>query len=834
MYSLYWIQEALVGIPSVLWMYLGLGIPAALLILPTRHWQSRTMIAAVAMAMGPALMTAWMFILGTIGASLNQPLLQFNLIFLGSLLIAAVCAGLAWRKGKSRPAKNASPSPLALDEKLIIGMIIIAVILRVIITAFWTFTSYDALWVYGFEGRLYFLEQLIPHHIDYYPQFVPLQYTYVQLAIGAINDHAARMVIPMMHIGSILAAYLLGEGLFNRRIGLITAALWSLHPFVAQWSFIGDLEIPVTFSFTLTALFFLMAWIEDSRSLRRHYAIIAGIMLGIAMWTKPTAGALIWGVLILALVDLTRLRFQWRAWLPRFEAAFWTGLACIPLGAIWYLRNIALGHDVLVLPHEVWLTFARRSGDHFNWIILALILSFSSLALQRGMTGRSLLAGAIGILLILVGVLPSNPLITPERFDPPLSYISSLESIFIILGFIIFVLSVYPQIHNRIREDAAKSVRIVGWALLLGLPYFITWFYSYSYHYRLGFAIVPLMILPSAVILGNWLTIERISGWQPILKVPYYLGIIAIALPGMISVLFDNQWSSGWLWNPKLTDDVSKYQAFNSEIIEVVYKLYDYINKHEDDPIVIAPGEQRLHFFFPQMQIIDAAPTRLDELDSLNATHFLYGTQARWRYERDQINPLETQIVASFGRFNIFNRLVKNTDSTFSVELYEFLPKQQRFTEPGKADFPIIYDEDIIFGDRLRFVAQGIYPLQIIADQKIGMRYAWQALQAIYEDYQFVLQLYNYDTSEVEWEWTLPTAPHDYGDYATHYWDVNEYVWDNKEIFMSNPDGVPDGDNYEVRLRVFSPSQYQYLPIHIDGKLTGDYYPLVDKFKVRT
>ena len=35
-----------------------------------------------------------------------------------------------------------------------------------------------------------------------------------------------------------------------------------------------------------------------------------------------------------------------------------------------------------------------------------------------------------------------------------------------------------------------------GWMYLLALPYFITWFYSYSYHYRLSFAIVPLMLMP--------------------------------------------------------------------------------------------------------------------------------------------------------------------------------------------------------------------------------------------------------------------------------------------------------------------------------------------------
>ena len=164
--------------------------------------------------------------------------------------------------------------------------------MRWFVVAYWPFTAYDALWVYGYEGRLYALLGYIPKTIGYYPQFLALQYTYAQL--GGINDHMARAVLPFLHIGSILATYVLGSRLINRRTGIIAAAIWALYPSVGEWSRAGDLEIPLAFAFTLAAAFFLLAW--TGHEPRRRYALIAGVLLGVGLWIKPTMGAFILGI----------------------------------------------------------------------------------------------------------------------------------------------------------------------------------------------------------------------------------------------------------------------------------------------------------------------------------------------------------------------------------------------------------------------------------------------------------------------------------------------------------------------------------------------------------
>ena len=511
---MYWTNEALRGLLPVLWMCIGLGLPWALALLSTKQWQSRALVAALALALGPALMSAWMLALGVVGAQIDTPMLNRAWIIGGSIVISGAGCWIAWRK-RPHYSPNRASSPLAIDEKLIVAMITVALALRLIHIAFWPFTWYDSLWVYGYQGRIYFLEGLIPHSIDYYPQFLQLQYAFVQIVIGAINDHAARMVLPTLHLGSILAAYLLGERLISRRAGLFAAGLWSLHPFVGQWSTIGDLEIPLTFSFTLAAAFFLRAWfaLDDERERRRH-ALIAGLLLGIALFTKPTAAAFVWGVLILLAADLARVRFVLRRWMPRLTIAFWTGLACLPLGGVWYLRNILLGHDAITWPDAFWLTQARRSGDFLTWLALAALVAFAWAALRRGLDAQRLAMGLAGLALILAALLASTPLLFPERFDPPASHMQSGEAVALAAGLALLAWSLREHLTQR--ALASQELRICIAALMLASPYFATFFFSYSYHYRLGFAVIPLLILPTAAGLSHLMQTSRESKQQTV------------------------------------------------------------------------------------------------------------------------------------------------------------------------------------------------------------------------------------------------------------------------------------------------------------------------------
>ena len=829
MASLYWIDEALAGILPTLWMYVGLGMPWALALLPTRRWHSRATVAAVALALGPAWMTAWMLILGVVGAQFNMRLLTVEWILAGSAVIAAGGGFIAGRKRHRFVAKSARRRPLAVDEKLIIAMIAAAVILRWIHTAFWTFTAYDSLWVYGSQGRLYFWEGLIPHSIGYYPQFMQLQYAYVQIAIGGINDHAARMVIPMMHIGSILAAYLLGEGLVNRRVGLFTAALWGLHPLVGERAFRGDLEIPLAFSFTLAVAFFLRAWLGKTAAARRQDGLLAGIMLGIALFTKPTAGALVWGVLLLFGAELWRTRFRIRQWMPRFRVVFWTGLATVPLGCVWYLRNVLLGHEVITLPPEIWLSQARRSGDYLNWIALAVVVGFLICGWRRRVSLKRFAIGIIGILLLLAGVLASNASLFPTRLNPTGSYISRMEAAGIVLGLCLIGWSLRRAVNWR----HSRAVIISFWAFLLALPYFATWFYSYSYHYRLGFAITPLLILPTAIALSKGLSLERIRGWLPFQRMGYCGILLLLGLPGIAAVAVDSNWSKVWLLQASLDSPMKKYQAFNPSLVEVVFGLRDDMAESDKPLVVLAPGEQRLPFFFSQMRIIDRLAQDLDEYEALGATHFIYGAKARKAYEQAGIDPAQTQLVAALGRQDLFTKTRSHYDGTFSYELYRSKDMAGRHALPSRRQFPTLHDaKEIVFGDVLRLRAEGMHPPWIFKEAPITLQTAWQALQPMDSDYRFVFELFNRDSQQADYRWVLELGAHRHGYYATSLWDAGETVRELAVVRIPERSEIARSADYAMRLRVFDPISDDYLPVEIDGRPAGDFLTLAGSFRV--
>lgn len=826
MASLDWLEAALPGLLPALWMSLGLGLPWSLALLGREQWQSRTLAAALALALGPAWMTGWMLMLGLVGSGLEQRLITAENILLGSVVIAAAGAGLAWRKRKAAFTPVAR-SPLAIDEKLIISLVAVAIALRWLHTAYFPFTAYDALWVYGYQGRLYFLEGFIPGDIAYYPQFLSLQFTYVQTLLGEINDHAARMALPLLHIGSLLAAYQLGAQLVGRRTGLYCAALWFLHPHVGQWAFVGDLEIPLAFSFTLAATFFICAWRADCRRAAKRDALLAGLLLGIALFTKPTAGAFVWGALLCLAVEIARSRLDASRWRMRLLVLVYTGLACLPMGGIWYARNWLLGHELITFPKSFWLTRALRSGDYLMPLAVVVVVVFFAVALLHKLPRRRWALALAGLALMLAGLLTSNATLFPDRVDPPASYILPLEALSIAVGLALAAGSLRGHIGHSQNETARRAASASGWGLLLAAPYFVTYFFSYSYHYRLGFAVLPLLCLPIAAALSMLFQPERLR------KTARRFGLIALALlclPGVISVAIDVRWSSVWLLRADLAGDWQKLQVFNPSLMEVVAGLKDYLREDEGEPIVVAPGEERLPFFFPQMQIIDQPVTRLDELEALGATHFIFGAKAREAYLEAGIEPAETQLVAALGRSDIIKLERAHYDGFFSYELYEVhkLSRRNKLSEDLAAE-----NETIQFGDLLQLDLPSVHPQLIFASTPITVEPQWRALQPLERDLQFVLRLYNVERDLVGEVWRFQANPHRHGVYATRWWDQDEVVKDRQVLRLQEGVDYRTGSHYVFRLGVWDEQAGEFLPLTIDGEPAGEFYQVPGVHRVR-
>lgn len=823
-----WLQETLRVLPAVLWMFFGMGIPYGLALLPRRDWQYWVRVVAVGMLAGSTLLTAWMFILGTIGSLRGEAWLRLDSVLIGSVVIALIGCGLAfWRSRQAyTETENINPQPFALDEKALIFVVIVALLVRWVVTSFWTFTAYDALWVYGYQARLWFTDGFISPDVGYYPQFLQLQYTFMQLVFDGISDHAARAVVPFLHLGSILAVYVLGQMLVNRRTGIIAATIWTLYPHVAQWAYVGDLEIPLTMSFTLSCTFFLKAWLTEERNYRRQYALIAGLCFGVAMWTKPTAGAFVWGVVLLVVADFIRLRpnlltpVSRHEWWQRFEIAVITGLACLPLGAVWYVRNIAFGHPPLVLPNESWLTLATRSGDLLSWMVLALIASSVYVVISRkARNGWWFLP--LGLTLIALGAIPSSPLIIrwfpafteAARVDPPFSYIRLYEWMLIITGTGFMLWHLWQYVERKL----PYVTRVELWAYLLVLPYFVTWFYSYSYHARLVFAITPILLLPTAIAIAHLLSNQQVRNWA-LSKRILWTGLLVICGLPLTTITYTGVApEDDWLWNTnRYPDDVSKYRVHNPGVTMVAERLIGWQNETGKSPIVVAPGEQRLHFFLFNAEIInDTIPTQFDEIEG--ATHFLYGTQARWRYEDDEGIPAkENQIVSGLGRDDIIEEVMTFGDGTFRYALYElFLEK--RYVDPLEIIGQPNDENEVIIGDFVRYWGDNPGNNQLLGN-RLFMPMLWEVLEPADKDYQLKLSLYHQPTETIYRDWIFEIGAYDSGYYRSTLWQSGEFIWDMPTFLLEDADDIPLGGGYKLIMNLIDRETGAHVSMMIDGE----------------
>jgi 4-amino-4-deoxy-L-arabinose transferase-like glycosyltransferase len=862
----YWITSTLAATPALIWMFIGVGLPWALVTLPRHDWRGRVMVACLTLAFGPALLTAWMFVIGSVQSA---NLLKIEWVLLGTAVIALVGWLIAWRKRIEPPSRQERQENkrLQFDERLLILLVVVALIVRWIGVAYWPTTAYDALWVYGFEGRLYTLVGHIPTTIEYYPQFLPLQHTFLQLAAGGIDDHAARAVLPWLQLGSILAVYVMGNRLFSRRVGIYAAAIWALYPHMGEWSRYGDLEVPVTFMFTGAAAFFVMAWTNTFQPQRHketketqhthRYAVIAGLFLGIGLWTKPTMGAFVWGVVLVVAIAVVIVWWQMRQTgisvtsliqrlRPQIEVVVITGLVCIPLGGMWYVRNMLLGHQAIIFPDAYWQTLAARSGVEFGWPLLALIALVvwviwksrqSSVVSQQSHAEKPMPLKiwllVLGLVLVAAGVWPS--IYNSGRIGITDDRMGLWEWLALAAGLVIVGITLWRWARGRWTDEVWATAAKIGWLWALGLPYFITWFYSYSYHYRLSFAIVPLMIMPIAVIVVKLR--DRLQSIQT--RVVALIGIIviiALAIPGIINPLYDSNAGWDWLWTDKLPDDHARYTSGNAALMNVVDGLQKYVDEHPNMPLrVVAPQVKRLPFFFPTADIeINTMPTQLSQLNGV--TYFIYGKPEAGG-DFNTFIPGQNQVLSALSLAttntdvgsNIMRRAWGDDDGIFKYTVYE-LHLENRFKPPEYINGPTT-EGDVQFGRFVRLLGYDVGGLDMWPGRKVTMHLFWQVIEKPKANYMIFIHLRDKGGNVIQ-AWDGPVSwTHDGNMYSTLVWDAGEYIVDERQLTFDGKD-VPQGNTYKMVVGMYDLATQQRVPMTINGQAAGEGYTIAAPFSV--
>jgi hypothetical protein len=832
-----WLLPTILLLPATLWLFVGVGLPWALAILPRAAWRRCGIVLAAAVALGPALTTAGMFVIGTVG--------RFSAanVLLSSALIAAVGVVLALtnRATTATDSRPADP-PLTVVDGALIAVTVVAVLLRFWNTAYWPFATYDEFWVYGYNAKIFVLEGAIPTTMGYYPQLVPLSYTFTQLLWGVINDHAARTVVPFFALGSILMAYVGGVVSANHRAGLLAAAIWALYPQHGVWSQFGDLEVPLTLYFTGVAAFFVAAF----RERQPRYAILSGLMLGTALWTKPTGAALVQSLGLIVAVGL----FRW--WRTRsrpfaagsllFRYGLLTLIVAAPLGGMWYVRNVLLGHVPVVFPAGYWQAEAQRSGQELGWPLL-IALALAVLLILRWERPRAALIGAI---LLTAGIVPS-------AVDWALPSVEQWTQM--LVGQIVFIVRP-PDLSAAgvLATNAGHVLRVIGawlaivsgvaclgWAalptwrrlpsarrgyyLLLAafvLPYGVTWFWSYSYHFRLSFAIVPLLINVLAGVIVAVMDALPPPPTARLLRAGWRLVavmlIIVLALPGQFAVLS----ALPAALQGVLPDDEARMAYGNPALMQLV----GFLRTRQADlgrPLkLVAPGELRLRFFFPDADVRgDLFPTRLDEVADVD--YFIDSSPGQRLY--DYAGTLYNQILRSLTRTNAMQRDFTTDDGNFRFSAYRILNQKRFETPPFNGPLGEQIGEVAVLAGYDLGTAEGG------PGTAIFLTLYFRALAPADREYSLFVHIWDPKAQRLiaEWSgqpmdaayfvWYQVPGEHFDVSYSTTLWQAGEYVIDDRRLVV--PDGAPPGD-YELRVGLFDPISGERLPVRKDEQPAGD------------
>jgi len=805
-----WLAPTLLLLPALLWFFFGVGVPWALALLPRAEWRNLPMVAAIALMLGPTFITTIMFIIGTFGKW------TYWNVFASSVVLAALGAYFAWRR-RDAPANLSTAAPLTGLEAFLLVLIVVALLLRFWNTAYWPYANYDELWVFGYNARVFALTGAIPRSIGYYPQLIPLSLTYGQLAWGAENVHAARTVVPYFGLASILIVYVTAARFGGRRAGLIAAAIWTLYPHNAGWAQYADLEIPVTFLFTGAAAFFVFAWLERER----HFAVIGGLFAAAALWTKPTAGALIESVALIAIGwTMWQVRTRRKAIRAVAHSIFDSpiplfGLTLLPIGGMWYLRNIAFGHPPLVLPGGYWQEAAQRSGQEFGWPLLLLALFLLYLI----KTGRSTRLLVPGYMLILIPVLLS-------AFDQPNPHRLTLLEYAVMLGGAALILP------SGLAWWRAQSPRTRTTILLFAafiLPYWVTWYWSYSYHFRLSFAVVPLFIVPLALLA------DRL--FAPVIVTSRRRLVFAGAVFVLVALPAYNESANELCVVGALSDDHAKQAAANPALLTLVDFLQAAKDKLGRPLRVVAPAELRLPYFFPfdDMRVADTYPMRLSELRDVD---FFVDSSVGQRLYLLNDKFAYNQIFGSLTRIEAMKRVMTTDDHDFRFSVYT-LNDADRFKQPEAAVYP-----NVQFGAFAMLDGFSMSRLDATLGTKLFMTLTWKALGPADRDYSVFIHFIDQQTGALGAQiggepvsgafsvWQGVQGEHFSVKYHTRLWEPGEYIRDEWVLLFSedNPPG-----RYDIRIGFFDPlaTENARLIVSKDGQPLGDSYLLDNRFEIR-
>lgn len=346
-----------------------------------------------------------------------------------------------------------------LDGEALLLWALTGVLAIIFINAlYYPFIGDDVLVRYGPQAKAIYAAHRIPDAVWGYPPLVPLGFVATWFAAGEPNEHLARLLAFMMAAGTLGATYLIGRQVLGRSDGLIAAALVALTPLFINNATLAYTDIPTAFPLTL-ALFYLLRWWQSGRG---RDALLVGLLAGVALFTKQSALMALAGLFAVPLLRLLAVQGERRAALWGLAAMLLPPLA---IAAPWYVRNALISGwgNIIPIAGQYHLLAARPD--------------------VRGLLPSLLWPGAFGLLLAIIYALGWM-----------WGIVSAVRQSWQVLRPRPLVAADHSPLSAG--GEGGRGVRLAPTDLILAFaafPYWLAWWWRFSFDPRFLLLILPLM-----------------------------------------------------------------------------------------------------------------------------------------------------------------------------------------------------------------------------------------------------------------------------------------------------------------------------------------------------
>ncbi len=172
-----------------------------------------------------------------------------------------------------------------------------------------------------------------------YPFLFSALGSYYYLWIGSVQDLFLRIITPTMSLLSIVATYYIGKEIGGKRVGMLSAFLFSMVPSFLSYSYLNTQETTIIFFLAIGVLFLIKA--IDNKMTR--YWIVSGFLFGFALLTSYQALYFIPALVILLVYHC--IRENGEIFGSKCNQVLTMILSMLVVGSAPYIRNLIVVHN---------------------------------------------------------------------------------------------------------------------------------------------------------------------------------------------------------------------------------------------------------------------------------------------------------------------------------------------------------------------------------------------------------------------------------------------------------------------------------------------------------